>query len=143
MTKEDSSDRNQSTAFAASIGWPTRPIGTRVLICSARAGLFLRLRMSVSIGPGRTVLTRTPSLASLARRADGQQIERALGRGVVHRAATGAEHRIHRRDVDDRAALAAMLLDMRRIASRMVMKGPIALMAKMRVRSATLVWSMR
>ena len=76
--------------------------------------------MSVSIRPGRTALTRMPSLASSLARPMVRRVDGALGGGVVGRLVAAAELGGHRRHVDDDAAVAA---EPRRHAAHGLLRG--------------------
>ena len=66
-----------------------------------------------------------PSAATSRRQPDGQRIERRLRRRVVDVLARRAELRRARRHVDDRAAGAAVRVDIRRTASRAQRNAPV------------------
>ena len=88
---------------------PARFMGSDGAICATRSGSPPEAWMSVSMMPGRTALTRMPSAGELEREADGEGVDRALGGGVVDVDAGRAELGRRRREVDDAAALAAVL----------------------------------
>ncbi len=62
----------------------------------------------VFTSPGATALTRTPSAPTSMREPVGQRVDRRLARRVVHPLARRAAAGRRRRDVHDRAALAAV-----------------------------------
>src|SRR2546425_11517361 len=64
VTKEAASEHSHTTASATSSGFPLRPAGSAIIICSSTGRWCVtRSTIGVWITPGHTAFTRTPDLA--------------------------------------------------------------------------------